>query len=122
MTAQPIVPGDLFARHQTIKGLRALADFLENNPGVPVNTYGWDLTHHARGTDEHQAAEVDRIAVVLDAVPVDDRPDGGHYTVTKTFGRITYTAVHVPAHRMAAHNALMSYADVFHATTDQDAA
>jgi hypothetical protein len=122
MTAQPIVPGDLFARHQTIAGLRALADFLENNPGVPVREYGWEVSYHPHGTDEQKAAEVDRITALLDAAPVDERGDGGHYTVSKTFGRITYTAVHVPARRMAAHEALMSYADVFHATTAQDAA
>jgi hypothetical protein len=121
MTAQPIVPGDLFARHQTIAGLRALADFLEANPGVPVNPYGWDVSYHPRDTDEHQAAEVDRIAALLDTVPVDDRPHGGHYTASKTFGRITYTAVHVPARRMAAHEALMSYSEVFHATTEDAA-
>ncbi|MEV5747938.1 hypothetical protein AB0L00_08970 [Actinoallomurus sp. NPDC052308] len=122
MTAQPIVPGDLFARHQTIKGLRALADFLEANPAVPVNTYGWEVSYHPHGTDAQKAAEVDRIAALLDAVPVDERGDGGHYTVAKTFGRITYKVVHVPARRMAAHEALMSYADVFDAMADQDAA
>ncbi|MCO5967925.1 hypothetical protein [Actinoallomurus soli] len=122
MTAQPIVPGDLFARHQTIKGLRALADFLEANPGVPVNPYGWDVSYYARGTDEHQATEVDRIAALLDALPVDERDDGGHYTVTKTFGRITYTAVHIPARRREAHEALMSYAPVFEAATREEAA
>ena len=33
----------------------------------------------------------------------------------KTFGRITYTAVHVPARCKAAHDALMSYAPAFEA-------
>ncbi|MEV5705742.1 hypothetical protein [Actinoallomurus sp. NPDC052274] len=122
MTAQPIVPGDLFARHQTIAGLRALADFLEANPGVPVNPFGWELSYHPHDTDEHEAAEVERIAALLDAVPVDERGAGGHYTASKTFGRITYKVVHVPARRMAAHEALMSYADVFEATAAQDAA
>jgi hypothetical protein len=122
MTTQPIIPGDLFARTQTIAGLRALADFLENNPGVPVREYGWEVTYHPCGTDEQGAAEVERIAALLDAVPVDDRPDGGHYTASKTFGRVTYTAVHVPARRMEAHNALMSYAPVFEAAATEEAA
>jgi hypothetical protein len=122
MTAQPIVPGDLFARTQTIAGLRALADFLESYPAVPVNEYGWEVTYHPHGTDEHEAAEVDRIAALLDADPVDERNDGGHYTVSKTFGRITYKVIHVPARRMDAHYALMSYAPVFDAVTDTEAA
>lgn len=36
------VPGDLFARTQTVAGLRALADFLEANPAVPVREFGAD--------------------------------------------------------------------------------
>ncbi|GAA4640733.1 hypothetical protein GCM10023196_107390 [Actinoallomurus vinaceus] len=121
MTTEPIVPGDLFARRQTIAGLRALADFLEANPGVPVNEYGWEVSYHPRGTDEDQAAEVDRIAALLDAAPVDDRPDDGHYTVAKTFGRITYKVVHIPARQMDAYDALMSYAPAFDTTTEEAA-
>ena len=115
MTAQPIVPGDLFARVQTIRGLRALADFLEANPAVPVSTYGADYKFFARAeTDAEERAEIDRIASALGEDIDDETSRSGHYTVTKTFGRITYTAVHVPAQRQAAHEALMSYAPVFH--------
>jgi hypothetical protein len=113
MTAQPIVPGDLFARTQTIAGLRALADFLEDHPAVPVYEYGWEVSVHADGTDEQEAAEVDRIAALLGVTPVDNRPRGGHYVAAKTFGRITYRVVHIPEHRMTAHNTLMSYAPAF---------
>jgi hypothetical protein len=122
MSAQPIVPGDLFARTQTIAGLRALADFLEANPGVPVHEYGWEVRHHTRGTDEEEAAEIDRIAALLDATPADERNDGGHYTASKTFGHITYTAVHIPARRMDAHHALMSYAPAFRPQVNEEAA
>ena len=114
MTAQPIVPGDLFARVQTIRGLRALADFLEANPTVPVSTYGADYKIFTRGeSDEGERAEIDRIASTLGEDVKDDTARGGHYTVAKTFGRITYTAVHVPARRQAAYEALMSYAPAF---------
>ena len=115
MTQQPIVPGDLFARTQTINGLRALADFLETNPAVPVHEYGRDYTVHARAeTDEAARAEVDRIAALLGEDVEDETGRGGHYTVSKTFGRITYTAVHIPARCRAEHAALMSYAPAFH--------
>ncbi|MGH3344799.1 MAG: hypothetical protein ACRDPK_18395 [Carbonactinosporaceae bacterium] len=117
MNTHPTVPGDLFARTQIISGLRQLADFLENNPAVPVREYGWDLHYNACGTDEKAKAEVDRIAALLGVTPINERPDG-HYIATKTFGRITYEAVHIPARRMAIHRALMSYAPAFDASTD----
>jgi hypothetical protein len=115
MTTQPIVPGDLFARAQTIAGLRALADFLEDNPAVPVREFGADYTVFARCEDDAtERTEIDSIAHALGEIPTDDTEDGGHYIVSKTFGRITYSAVHVPARRRAAHEALMSYAPTFH--------
>lgn len=35
------IPADLLARTQVIDGLRQLADYLQDHPGVPVNEYGW---------------------------------------------------------------------------------
>ncbi len=114
MTTQPIFPDDLFARTQTIAGLRALADFLEANPGVPVREFGEDYTVFARSEDDAtERAEIDTIAAALGETVTDDTADGGHYTVAKTFGRITYSAVHIPARRRAAHQALMTYAPTF---------
>ena len=114
MTTQPIVPGDLFARHQTVTGLRALADFLETNPAIPVREYGCDYLVFARAdTDAAEQTEIDRIATALGEAVTDDTGHGGHYRVSKTFRRITYSAVHVPACRKAAHDALMSYAPAF---------
>jgi hypothetical protein len=114
MTTQPNIPGDLIARTQTIAGLRALADFLENNPEVPVREYGEEYTYFARRDDATvECAEINRIAALLGETVTDETGCGGHYTVSKTFGRITYTAVHIPAERRAAHQALMSYAPAF---------
>ncbi|GLY74385.1 hypothetical protein [Actinoallomurus iriomotensis] len=115
MTTPPTVPGDLLARAQTIAGLRALADFLENNPSIPVREYGGDYTVFPYADDDAaERAEIDRIATALGETVTDETGRGGHYTVSKTFGRITYNAIHVPAKRQAAHEALMSYAPVFH--------
>jgi hypothetical protein len=98
----PIVPADLFARHQTITGLRALADFLEANPAVPVCEYGQDYSLHVRTeTDASAVTEVDRIAALLGSPVRDDTGRGGHYSVVKTFGRITYRAVHIPSRVIA---------------------
>lgn len=119
MTTPPIVPGDLFARAQTIAGLRALAEFLEDNPRVPVRELGEEYTVFARREDDAtERAEVDTIAAALGAAVTDETGDGGHYMVSKTFGRITYRAVHIPARRRDAHEALMTYAPAF----DRDAA
>jgi hypothetical protein len=115
MTTHATVPGDLFARTQTIAGLRALADFLENNPDIPIHEYGWDYLVFPRAdNDTAERAEIDRIATALGETVTDDTGHGGHYKVSKTFGRITYTATHVPTKYQAAHEALMSYAPVFH--------
>lgn len=121
MTTQPIVPGDLFARHQTVAGLRALADFLETNPAVPVREYGGEYTVFAHAdTDAAERTEIDRIAAALGETVCDETGRDGHYRVSKTFGRITYTAVHIPARRQAAYEALMTYAPTF--DTDQNVA
>ena len=94
----PIVPGDLFARHQIIAGLRALADFLEANPDVPVKEYGHDLTVFPRrdSDDASAVAMVDRVAALMGVDVDDERDQGRHYTATKTFGRISYSIVHIP--------------------------
>ena len=110
MMTAPVVPGDLLSRAQTIAGLRELADYLEAHPGVPVCALGWDLSVFPQlPTEALTRAEVDRIAAVL-GVPVCDETDrGGHYTVTRSFGLVSYRAVCIPDRRVAAHQALMSY-------------
>src|ERR1700728_1099586 len=106
------IPADLFARTQIVNGLRQLANYLDTHPDVPVNEFGWDLLSCTRETtDAAGMAEVDRIAAILGVQVRDDTPEGGHYTAAKTFGRITYEAIHVTTRRRAAHQALMSYAD-----------
>jgi hypothetical protein len=100
------VPGDLFARTQTVAGLRALADFLEANPAVPVREFGADYMVFARAdSDTVERAEIDRIAAELGETVADETRCGGHYSVSKAFGRMTYRAVHVPADRRAARAA-----------------
>jgi hypothetical protein len=51
-------------------------------------------------------------------VPVDNTGKGGHLVVSKTFGRITYQAAHIPARRMAEHDAHMSYRNNITLDTD----
>ncbi|WP_242888068.1 hypothetical protein [Actinomadura litoris] len=116
-----VVPGDLIARHQVITGLRDLADFLEDNPAAPVSAYGNSLEAFAQEDEETlSAAVVDQAAELL-GVPVQDRrPQGGHYTASRSFGRITYRVVHIPDRNHRAYQARMSYLDNIRLDTDQD--
>jgi hypothetical protein len=112
MTDQ-IIPGDLLTRSKAITGLRQLADYLEAHPAIPVAPFGWDL-HIYTDRDEDDAAaraEVDRIAAVLGVQVRDDTGRGGHYMAARTFGLISYAAVHIPTRQMAEHRALMTYRD-----------
>ncbi len=107
------IPDNLLARTQVIDGLRKLADYLDTHPDVPVCEFGWDLNNYPLDdTEAARRAEVDRVAAIFGVNVDDEILDGGHYTATKTFGRITYQVICVPDRRRAAHQALMSYAGV----------
>ena len=113
MTDQ-LIPGDLLHRAKVIGGLRQLADWLDAHPGVPVSPYGWDLSIYPQHDDDaDRAAEVDRIAAILGVDVTDQTDQDGHYTAARTFGLITYEAVHIPRRRRAAHAAFMSYSGCF---------
>jgi hypothetical protein len=107
-------PADLSVLAETITGLRDLADFLATHPGIPVASCGWTIlafTRHDDAPDDTDGfAEVDRIADLLSVPANDDTATGGHYTATRTFGRITYEFVHITARSRALHAAHMSYA------------
>jgi hypothetical protein len=111
MTDQHI-PGDLLHRTKVITGLRRLADWLDAHPDVPVPPFGWDLNVYTRTDDDAASrAEVDRIAAILGADVADDTAWGGHYRTERSFGLVSYGAVHVPARTTAAFGALMSCRD-----------
>ncbi|WP_412516220.1 hypothetical protein K8Z49_35230 [Actinomadura madurae] len=117
----PIVPGDLFARHQTITGLRALADFLEANPAVPIDEYGEHYNVFTSDRDDASAVTlVDQAAALLGVQVSDRRSFGGHYVAERTFGRITYTVVHIPERQKREHRARDSYCSNIVLDTDQD--
>jgi hypothetical protein len=119
--AAPVVPGDLFSRHQIILGPRALAVFLEANPDVPVNEHGHDLTVSVRASDDTSAvALVDQTAALLGVDVTDDTARGGHYLATRTFGRISYRIVHIPQQRHEEYRARDSYRDNITLDTDRD--
>lgn len=94
--------------HRTtlIAGLRALADFLDANPAVPVPR-SVNVLHFPHGaTDVEICAEVDHIAELLGA-PVNQ--EFGHYGASVHFGPVEYKAVAILAARRAQYEADRSY-------------
>jgi hypothetical protein len=109
MTPDPISGQD--SRGAAIAGLRALADFLESNPAVPVGRYaGCEL--HVFPADDGDAAgraAVDQVAAVLGVPVTDDTATGGHYYARRSFGPARYAFVHIPPAYEARMAALRSY-------------
>jgi hypothetical protein len=94
-----------------VGGLRQLADWLDDHPDAPVCPFGWDLNVYTPADEVGGRAEVDEIAALLGAEVTDETARGGHYTAERSFGLITYRAVHIPSRQVATHRALMSYRD-----------
>ncbi|WP_169983535.1 hypothetical protein [Microbispora sp. H10836] len=93
-------------RTALIAGLRALADFLDANPAVPVprSVYALHFPHGA--TDAEMCAEVDHIAELLG---VRASQEFGHYGAAVHFGPVEYKAVAILAARRAQYEADRSY-------------
>jgi hypothetical protein len=74
-----------------VAGLRKLADFIEANPGLPVP--GWaHVAYFPDGADPEQHEEVDRVADILGCETSWNR-QRTQYTVSRSFGPVTYKAV-----------------------------
>ncbi len=112
---------DPLRRPDLISGLRALADLLESCPEIPA-PYAIDvLVFPPDGSDEDICAEIDRIAALL-GTEINDRTAGyGHYTASRTFGRVQYRAVAIPSRTRAYYDAQNSYAgNVIPGTREED--
>lgn len=80
-------------RQALIRGLRALADYLESNPDVPAPSYGDVFVFPPDGTDAEKYAEIDVIAAQIGETP---EIVCGHYVVSRFFGPVQYRAVAIP--------------------------
>ncbi|WP_169981732.1 hypothetical protein [Microbispora sp. H10836] len=99
-------------RTATIAGLRALADFLEANPAVPVPRSSISITYFPdRADDAGMRAEIDRIAGLLGAEIDPGRLPYSHYRTGLDFGPVRYEALAVLAAARARHEAVTSYED-----------
>ncbi|MFD0773108.1 hypothetical protein ACFQZ2_04125 [Streptomonospora algeriensis] len=100
---------DIEGHRALAEDLRALADFLQHRPHLPVSTHTRvEVVYFPNGDDQHRTDEVTRVAGLLDTRP---HTEGEHTVCGRDFGRAAYRAVAIPEEVMARHRALMSYAD-----------
>jgi hypothetical protein len=99
-------------RATLVAGLRALADFIEANPALPVPSYmSAGISIPAPGVnDEEKRAFVDTAAAALGAT-ADYVVPSGHYVAARAFGPAEIQAFMIPAAAHARHDALDSYRD-----------
>jgi hypothetical protein len=96
-------------RAEFITSLRAMAEFLDRNPAVPVPARGADVLLSTDSYEDGGKAQVDNVARLLGATVVDDTAHDGHYVAGRMFGCLAYRVVSIPALSMAKHYADMSY-------------
>ena len=83
-------------RQALITGLRALADFLESNPDVPVPEYADVLVFPPPASDAEKRREIDMIASRIGSV-AETFSSYRHYRTSRRFGPVEYRAVAIPA-------------------------
>jgi hypothetical protein len=108
-------------RAALIKGLRALASFLEAHPDVPVPPAYHEITVHyfpPDGTDDEQRAAVDAVASAL-GTTAGDPEDCGYYETERVFGPVVYKALAISHQRRALHAAWASYSGAVSVDDDQ---
>ncbi|MFL1375749.1 hypothetical protein [Nocardiopsis protaetiae] len=95
-------------RSRIIADLRALADFLDANPDLPVSQHTTlDITYFPHTTTDTGAfAEVAHVGALLKRIPA---WEGDHYVVEHQAGAARYRAVAIPERVRAAHRAWATY-------------
>jgi hypothetical protein len=84
------------ARVRLIAGLRDLAEFLDQNPEVPV-PWGTDiLVFPVEASDAEMFAEIDTIAQLIGSTASDADSPRGHYSAVRSFGPVQYRAIAIP--------------------------
>jgi len=79
-------------RAALIDGFRALADYLEANPGLPVGRDADVYTFPPDGNCAAERAEIDGIAEMLGCQP-HETAGRRHYRASRSFGPVEYRAV-----------------------------
>jgi hypothetical protein len=89
-----------------IGGLRQLADYLEDNPGVPVPPYGTTIALVASDVESGGITEIIAMSIEL-AAPFAETD--GVYRTERKFGPVTYKAIANSAVSLADYQAQTSY-------------
>jgi hypothetical protein len=84
-------------RAALIDGLRALSDYLESAPNVPVTGYATIYAFPPGNACAGMRAEIDYIAAQL-GVQARESAGGSHYTALRSFGPVEYRAVAICDH------------------------
>jgi hypothetical protein len=100
---------DPATRQALITGLRALADYLDQNPAVPVPTYGTEIYLSASSTDDGGCAQVRQFARQLGIAVPNDISYSGHYEAARQFGPVGYRMIAISDAAMARHRAADTY-------------
>jgi hypothetical protein len=83
-------------RVRLIAGLRDLANFLDQNPDVPVPWRADVVVFPTEASDTEMFAEIDTIAVLIGSDASDADSPRGHYSAVRIFGPVQYRAVAIP--------------------------
>jgi hypothetical protein len=83
-------------RVRLIAGLRHLANFLDQNPDVPVPWRAEVLVFPTEASNAEMFAEIDMIAELIGATASDANSPRGHYSAVRSFGPVQYRAVAIP--------------------------
>ncbi len=83
-------------RVRLIAGLRDLANFLDQNPDVPVPWRADVLVFPTEASDAEMFAEIDTIAELIGSTASDTDSPRGHYSAVRDFGPVQYRAVAIP--------------------------
>ena len=83
-------------RTRLIAGLRDLAEFLDQNPQVPVPFYTDLLVFPPIASDAEMFAEIDAIAELIGDTAESDGTPTGHYIARRDFGPVQYRAIAIP--------------------------
>ena len=83
-------------RVRLIAGLRDLAEFLDQNPEVPVPLGTDVLVFPIEASDAEMFAEIDSIAELIGSTASDADSPRGHYSAVRNFGPVQYRAVAIP--------------------------
>ncbi len=83
-------------RVRLIAGLRDLADFLDQNPDVPVPRGADLLVFPPEASDAEMFAEIDTIAELIGWTASDADSPRGHYSAVRDFGPVQYRAIAIP--------------------------